>query len=328
MKFWSGRTEDIACPDQQYRQPSTPAELLQQKDSKSMACHVNRCYYYQHGSHYPRQSQIVTCCYISHKATDMFERNEQPGSAQRPGRPTDRQTNRSHNNIHFSAWISYQAFNALQLQKTWLHLTPNIFRSLSFYAGYQNKSQEYLSSFPLHLCTAQPRRPLTALCILHQLHVKNARLFRPCSLQISLGWNCQLHPSLQAIIRMRAELTCLFNFYFTVTNTRHFSTTFLRTNKIIQFNHVCHPSVAQTHKGKDSILSHRSLRVISWNLLSYMFRLTYITAIIRIRTENYTRVTPYLVLLLFAVRPQVEYRKICAWHVTSRNYWVQEKWVQ
>jgi len=135
-----------------------------------MACHVNRCYYYQHGSHYPRQSQTVTCCYISHKATDMFERNEQPGSAQRPGRPTDRQTD----HIHFSAWMSYKALKALQLQKTWLHLTPNIFRSLLFYAGHQNKSQEYLPTVPPQLCTAQPRRPLMALCILYQLHVKNA----------------------------------------------------------------------------------------------------------------------------------------------------------
>ena len=98
---WQNRRQ-IACPDQHYRQPSTPAELLQHKDSKSMACHVNRCYYYQHGIHYPRQSQTFTCCYISHKATDMFERNEQPSSAERPGRPTDRQTNRSHNNIYIS----------------------------------------------------------------------------------------------------------------------------------------------------------------------------------------------------------------------------------
>jgi len=33
-----------------------------------------------------------------------------------------------------------------------------------------------------------------------------------------------------------------------------------------------------------------------------MFRLIYRTAITRIRTENYTRVTPYIVLLLFAVK--------------------------
>lgn len=55
-------------------------------------------------------------------------------------------------------------------------------------------------------------------------------------------------------------------------------------------------------KGKGSILSHKNLRVLS-RYLTYMFRLTYRTAIIRIGTENYTRVTPYVVLLLFAVRP-------------------------
>jgi len=114
--------------------------------------------------------------------------------------------------------MSYQAFKARQLQKTLLHLTPNIFRSLVFYAGYQNKSQEYLPSVPLRLVTAQPRRPLMALCILHQFHVKNARLFRPCSLQISLGWNCQLHPSLQALLRMRAELT---SFLFLLHSNEH-----------------------------------------------------------------------------------------------------------
>jgi hypothetical protein len=32
---------------------------------------------------------------------------------------------------------------------------------------------------PLQLCTAQPRRTRTAVCILHQLHAQNARLFRP-----------------------------------------------------------------------------------------------------------------------------------------------------
>lgn len=72
------------------------------------------------------ESQTVTCCYMSHKATDMFVRNEQRGSAQRPGRPTDKQTD----HIHFSAWMSYKAFKALQLQKTWLHLTLNIYCSL------------------------------------------------------------------------------------------------------------------------------------------------------------------------------------------------------
>jgi len=123
-----------------------------------MACHVNRCYYYQHGIHYPRQSQIVTCCYISHKATDMFERNEQPGSAERPGRPTDRPTNRSNNNIYISVPgcpIKRSTHGSYRL-----HLTTNIFRSLVFYVGYQNKSQEYLPSVPLRLSTAQPRHPL------------------------------------------------------------------------------------------------------------------------------------------------------------------------
>ena len=65
-------------------------------------------------------------------------------------------------------------------------------------------------------------------------------------------------------------------------------------------------------KGKGSILSHKNLGVLSRYLLSYMFRLTCRTAIIRIRTENYTRVTPYPVVLLFAVRPQLVYHNICA----------------
>jgi hypothetical protein len=135
--------------------------------------------------------------------------------------------------------------------------------------------------------------------------------------------NCTLH--YRQSFAWGTELTRLSNLYFTVTNMRHFYITFLHSNKIIKFNHVCHPSVAQTHQRKDSILSHKNLRVISWNL-SYVYLLTYRKVIIRIRTENYTRVIPYLVLLLFAVKPQCEYHKIRAWHM-NRNYWVQEKWV-
>lgn len=72
--------------------------------------------------------------------------------------PTDRPTNRSNNNTYISVPgcpIKHSTHGSYRL-----HLTTNIFRSLVFYVGYQNKSQEYLPSVPLRLSTAQPRHPL------------------------------------------------------------------------------------------------------------------------------------------------------------------------
>jgi hypothetical protein len=180
MKSWCGRTEDRSRVLINNADTLRHLQSCCKTDSKSMACHVNRCYYYQHGSHYPRQSQTVTCCYISHKATDMFERNEQLDSAQRPGRPTDRQTD----HIHFSAWMSYKAFKALQLQKTWLHLTLNIFSSLvlRWVSEQVTGISAYSSSVAVYSAAATPTygamHPLPTSC-------KDARLFRRCSLQIS-----------------------------------------------------------------------------------------------------------------------------------------------
>jgi len=70
--------------------------------------------------------------------------------------------------------------------------------------------------------------------------------------------------------------------------------------------------MAQTHKGKGQ---HPRSQISSCNKMKFnklRFRLTQRTAIIRIRTENHSLVTPYLVLLLFAVRPQAEYHEIRA----------------
>jgi len=59
--------------------------------------------------------------------------------------------------------------------------------------------------------------------------------------------------------------------------------------------------VIQIHEGKESVVNHNNLHVISWSSLHYMFQLTYQTATIssKIKQANSWYFSLYIVIYMF-----------------------------